>query len=80
MTPLAPTIFAIQHDENLSKTAPSSVEKPFVLFLGNLELRTGLVVLLNTWGIAKLSKNFTLKIVGGIAYLSDTSLTHINDM
>jgi glycosyltransferase involved in cell wall biosynthesis len=80
ITPLASTI--TKSLPNLVQRNRSSAEnsKPYVLFLGNLEPRKGITLLLNAWRNSKLSKDYRLIIAGGTAYLSESITSQLKIM
>jgi len=71
VTPLASTINVgiIESYTNLSDE--SIVEKPYFLFIGNLEPRKGLLNLIRAWKVTTSRNSFRLVLAGKYAYLAD---------
>lgn len=71
VTHLAATSF-MEHIYNLSTEETGVLhEKPFALFLGNLEPRKGIHFLLNAWRLSKAKNDLRLVLIGETAYLAN---------
>jgi len=80
VTPLASTISKISLQDPNRFPLKANFQKPFVLFLGNLEPRKGISHLLHAWRNGNLSTDFKLIIIGAPAYLSAGIVEHIKVM
>jgi glycosyltransferase involved in cell wall biosynthesis len=71
VTPLASTLSALHKREGKPQDTSILDEKPYVLFLGNLEPRKGIQDLIEAWRLSKAKNISRLLLLGKSAYLSD---------
>ena len=79
VTPLASTLSVPRDNNNPLQDLSILEEKPFVLFLGNLEPRKGLKVLIEAWSRSRAKDIARLIIIGKAAYLSDEIVSCITN-